>query len=205
MHHLQHLPSCDSNAASKLCTVEARSSERYEHTVLSAIILDNGNLYLGPQLTCTVHEQVYRQHSMDRFDVHKPHHVAASQTVGEPLPGESPSERSGLPSAQIGCLQAEPPGKAESMAGQVEGLQAVLQDSSAALQQELMTAEARMEVCFLDSLLSCRVGWSGIIHLPTAFVLILCLMYQRPPRSPRKVCYHVLKRHTYSPQIGSYT
>ncbi len=33
------------------------------------------------------------------------------------------------------------------MAGQVEGLQAVLQYSSTALQQELMTAEAKMEVC----------------------------------------------------------
>jgi len=174
--------------------------------VLSAIILDSGNPYTGPQLTCTFHEQVYRQHSMDRFDVHKPHHVAASQTVGEPMPGESPSERSGLPSAQSGCLQAEPPGKAESMAGQVEGLQAVLQDSSAALQQELMTAEARMEVCFLDSLLSCRVGWSGIIQLPTAFVLILCLMYQGPPRSPRRCVItsskgiHILLKlaHTHS-------
>ncbi|KAL0022177.1 hypothetical protein WJX77_003269 [Trebouxia sp. C0004] len=89
--------------------------------------------------------EVYRQHSMDRFDAHKPQHAAAPQTVGEPLPGESPSERTGLPSAQIGCPQAKPFGRAESMAGQVEGLQAVLQDSSAALQQELMTAEARME------------------------------------------------------------
>ncbi len=87
---------------------------------------------------------------MDRLDMHKPHHAAVPQTVGEPLPGESPSERAGLPPAHIGCPQAEPPGRAESMAGQVEGLQAVLQDSSAALQQELMTAEARMEVCFLD-------------------------------------------------------
>jgi hypothetical protein len=103
---------------------------------------------------------------MDRFDAYKPHHAAAPQTVGEPLPGESPSERTGLPSAQIGCPQAEPPGRAEPMAGQVEGLQAVLQDSSAALQQELMTAEARMEVWFLNSLLSCRVDWSGIIHFP---------------------------------------
>lgn len=32
------------------------------------------------------------------------------------------------------------------LAGGVEGLQAVLQDSSTALQQELMTAEAKMEV-----------------------------------------------------------
>jgi len=103
---------------------------------------------------------------MDRFDAYKPHHASAPQTVGEPLPGESPSERTGLPSAQIGCPQAEPPGRAEPMAGQVEGLQAVLQDSSAALQQELMTAEARMEVWFLNSLLSCRVDWSGIIHFP---------------------------------------
>jgi len=137
--------------------------------------------------------------------VHKPHHVSAPQTVGEPLPGESPSERAGLPSAQIRCPQAEPPRRAESMAGQVEGLQAVLQDSSAALQQELMTAEARMEVCLLNSLLSCCIGWSGIIQLPSNFVLILSLMYQGPPCSPRKVCYHILKRHKYSPQIGSYT
>ena len=33
------------------------------------------------------------------------------------------------------------------MAGGVEGLQAVLQDSSTALQQELRTAESKMEVC----------------------------------------------------------
>ena len=33
------------------------------------------------------------------------------------------------------------------MEGGVEGLQAVLQDSSTALQQELLTAEAKMEVC----------------------------------------------------------
>jgi len=161
--------------------------------VLSAIILDSGNPCMGPQLTCTFDEQVYRQHSMDRFDVHKPHHVAAPQTVGDPLPGESPSERTGLPSAQSGCPQAEPPGRAESMAGQVEGLQAVLQDSSAALQQELMTAETRMQVCFLDSLSSCRVGWSGIIQLPSDFVLILCLMYQGAPCSPRKVCCFITR------------
>lgn len=117
---------------------------------------------------------------MDRFDVHKPHHAAVPQTLGEPLPVESPSERTGLPSAQTGCPQAEPPGRAESMAKQVEGLQAVLQDSSAALQQELMTAEAKMEVCFLDSLLSCCIG---IIQLPSEFVLILCLMYQGAPGS----------------------
>lgn len=149
---------------------------------------------------------------MDRFDVHKPHHVAAPQTVGEPLPGESPSERTGLPSAQIGCPQAEAPGKAESMAGQVEGLQAVLQDSSAALQQELMTAEARMEVCCLVSLLSCCVEWSGIMQLPAEFVLILCLMYQGPPCAPRKCVItcskgiHILLKlaHTHSAMCSGF-
>ena len=35
------------------------------------------------------------------------------------------------------------------MAGGVEGLQAVLQDNSTALQQELRTAEAKMEVCVI--------------------------------------------------------
>ena len=39
-------------------------------------------------------------------------------------------------------------GVGELTAGGVESLQAVLQDNSAALQQELMTAEAQMEVCF---------------------------------------------------------
>ena len=41
------------------------------------------------------------------------------------------------------------------MAGGVEGLQAVLQDSSTALQQELRTAEAKMEVC--DAAMRCQV------------------------------------------------
>ena len=145
---------------------------------------------------------------MDRFDVHKPQHVAAPQTAGEPLPGESPSAKTGLPSAQIGCPQAEPPERAESMAGQVEGLQAVLQDSSAALQQELMTAEARMEVC----LFCVRACWT--LHLPSDFVLILCLMYQGAPCSPRKVCcfitcskgLHILLKlaHSYSMMCSGY-
>ena len=43
------------------------------------------------------------------------------------------------------------------MAGGVEGLQAVLQDSSTALQQELRTAEAKMEVCACHAAMKCQV------------------------------------------------
>lgn len=85
---------------------------------------------------------------MDRFDLHKPPHAAAhDQVAAEPQANSpSPSSLTGLPSERAVCPLAEPSEKADSMTGQVEGLQAVLQDSSTALQQELMTAEARMEV-----------------------------------------------------------
>ena len=160
--------------------------------------------------------QVYRQHSMERFDIDRPHltqsqafstqpptdprlpssptradattetvlHLGRTGTAGG-SPRAAPQDRaspsavappegraslSPLPSERR--AQAGAPGPSDGrasapgvpltnsldawgmacgrgggmMAGGVEGLQAVLQDSSTALQQELRTAEAKMEV-----------------------------------------------------------
>ena len=88
---------------------------------------------------------------MDRFDV--PHHrTAHSHPTAEPMPSEALLSDGMLEAAafqmdsSVKANVLAPEGRAEGMEWQVEGLQAVLQDSSTALQQELMSAEARMEV-----------------------------------------------------------
>ena len=80
------------------------------------------------------------------------------------------------------------------MAWGVEGLQAVLQDSSTALQQELMTAEARMEVypthyhvkpgCVGKSLLLLTCVWHASMQCATS-AACGCHLNHNPGRNPQ--------------------